>query len=91
MDGIAAQAVPPLELRDRGAVLLGDLAERVAPAHFQLGDAEKRIDEARRAAMDTIGDIAGDVAHSAMAKLIGIEPDEKAVAAALKAAAKGDA
>ncbi len=52
----------------------------------QLGDAELRIDEARRAAMANIGDIAGDVAHSAMAKLIGIEPDDAAVQAALEAA-----
>ena len=57
----------------------------------QLADAEQRIDEARRAAMANIGDIAGDVAHSATAKLIGIEPDDAAVKAALDAASKGGA
>ena len=55
----------------------------------QLGDAERRIDEARRAAMANIGEIAGDVALSATAKLIGIEPDDAAVKAALEAASKG--
>ncbi len=61
----------------------------------QLGEAELRIDEARRAAMANIGDIAGDVAHSATAKLIGVEADDAAVRAALDAALdsvpKGDA
>ena len=57
----------------------------------QLGEAETRIDDARRVAMENIGEIAGDVVQSATAKLIGIEPDDRAVAAALEAAAKGDA
>ncbi len=54
----------------------------------QLGEAERRIDEARRAAMANIGDVAGDVAHSATSKLIGVEADDAAVRAALDAAAK---
>lgn len=69
-----------------------ELGARIAA---QLGDAELRIDEARRAAMANIGVIAGDVAHSATAKLIGVEADDAAVGAALDAAldsvAEGDA
>ena len=52
----------------------------------QLRDAEARIDQARRAAIANIGEVAGDVARSATAKLIGVEPGDDAVAAALAAA-----
>ncbi|MFP6730248.1 MAG: F0F1 ATP synthase subunit B' [Alphaproteobacteria bacterium] len=52
----------------------------------QLGDAEQRIDAARKAAMASIGEIAGEVVLSATAKLIGIEPGDAAVKAALEAA-----
>ncbi len=80
--------------QERGAEATRRQEELGAKIAAQLGDAETRIDEARRAAMDNIGDIAGDVAHSATAKLIGIEPDDTAVKAALKAAlgaaSKGD-
>jgi F-type H+-transporting ATPase subunit b len=55
----------------------------------QLRDAEARIDEARQAAMAAIVTVAGDVARSATAKLIGVEPNDAAVEAAL-ASAKGD-
>ena len=55
----------------------------------QLCDAEARIDRARRSAIANIGEVAGDVARSATAKLIGVEPDDAAVDAAL-AAAMGD-
>ena len=80
--------------QERGAEATRRQEELGAKIAAQLGDAETRIDAARRAAMDNIGDIAGDVAHSATAKLIGIEPDDTAVKAALKAAlgaaSKGD-
>lgn len=59
-----------------------ELAARIAA---QLGAAEQHIDEVRRAAMANLGDIAGDVARSATAKLIGVEPDDAAVEAALEA------
>ncbi len=54
----------------------------------QIDEAERRIDEARRAAMANIGDVAGDVAHSATAKLIGVEANDAAVRAALDSVAK---
>lgn len=57
----------------------------------QLGDSEAHINEVRQAAMANIGDIAGDVALTATAKLIGVSPDDAAVRAALDAALKGDA
>ncbi len=77
--------------QERGAEAARRQEELGARIAAQLGDAEKHIDEVRRAAMDSIGDIAGDVALSATAKLIGIEPDDEAVAAALKAVSEGDA
>ena len=60
-----------------------EIAAKIAA---QIGDAEKRIATARQAAMVKIGEIAGEVAHSATAKLIGVEPDDAAVKAALEAA-----
>ena len=55
----------------------------------QLRDAESRINDARKAAMDNVTEVAKEVARSATAKLIGVEPSDAAVDAAL-AAAKGD-
>lgn len=52
----------------------------------QLGDAEVSIQKARQGALDNIAEIAGDVASSATAKLIGVEPSTAAVKAALDAA-----
>ena len=81
---LLAQAA--LERSAEAALRQEELSARIA---VQLGDAERRIDEARRAAMAKIGEIAGDVALSATAKLIGIEPDDAAIKAALEAASKG--
>lgn len=64
-----------------------ELDDRLAS---QLADAEARIDEAREAAMASVAEVAGDVARSATAKLIGVEPDDAAVAAALAAVSGGD-
>ena len=55
----------------------------------QLRDSESRIADARQAAMDNVTEVAKDVARSATGKLIGVEPSDAAVDAAL-AAAKGD-
>ena len=81
--------------QDRAAEAARRQEELTAKITAQIGDAEKRIDKARQAAMAKIGDIAGDVAHSATAKLIGVDPDDAAVKAALDAAldsgAKGGA
>ena len=86
-----SQALLAQAAQERGAEAARRQEELGAKIAAQLDDAETRIDQARRAAMDNIGDIAGEVAHSATAKLIGIEPDDKAVKAALKAASEGDA
>lgn len=64
-----------------------ELDDRLAS---QLADAEARIDEAREAAMASVAEVAGDVARSATAKLIGVEPDDAAVTAALAAVSGGD-
>ncbi len=86
-----SQALLAQAAQERGAEAARRQEELGARIAAQLGDAETRIDEARRAAMANIGDIAGDVALNATAKLIGIEPDDAAVKAALEAASKGDA
>ena len=100
---LAAFEASMAEARSKAEALLaqaaeeqaGEAAARLAEFDARLAgrqaDAEARIDEALRAAMANIGDIAGDVVHSATAKLIGVEPDDAAVASALDAAAKGDA
>ena len=64
-------------------------AEMDAKITGQLEEAEARINDARQAAMDNVTEVAKDVARSATARLIGIEPSDAAVDAAL-AAAKGD-
>ncbi len=76
--------------QERTAEAARQQEELDAKITVQLGEAESRIDEARQAAMANIGDIAGDVAHSATAKLIGVEANDAAVRAALDAAIKGD-
>lgn len=64
-------------------------AELDAKIAGQLRDAESRINDSRKAAMDNVTEVAKEVARSATAKLIGVEPSDVAVDAAL-AAAKGD-
>lgn len=76
---------------ERGAEAARRREELNAKIAAQLSDAERRIDEARRAAMAGIEEIAGDVALSATAKLIGVEPSDAALKAALKEASKGGA
>lgn len=84
-----SQSLLATTAQERGAETARRHEELGAKIAAQLGDAEARISKARQAAMENINEIAGDVAMSAMAKLIGVEPNDKAVAAALKAAAKG--
>ncbi len=61
------------------------LNERLAG---QLREAEARLAEVKVAALGHIEEVAADVARTATARLIGVEPGDKAVTAAL-AAAKG--
>ena len=83
--GLLAQAAE--ERAGESAARQDELGARLAG---QLAEAEARIDEARQAAMASVAEVASDVARSATAKLIGVEPDDAAVAAALSATAKGD-
>ncbi|MEE9140197.1 MAG: F0F1 ATP synthase subunit B' [Alphaproteobacteria bacterium] len=62
----------------------GELTKRLAE---RAKAAEARIDEAKAAAVATIGSVAAEAAVVATAKLIGVEVDESKVAAAVDAAA----
>ena len=84
-----AQSMLAQAAQERSAEAARCQEELSAKIAAQLGDAERRIDEARQAAMANIGEIAGDVALSATAKLIGVEPGDAALKTALKAASEG--
>ena len=84
-----AQALLAQAAEERAGEDAARQAELDARLAGQLADAEARINQAREAAMAAVGEVAGDVARSATAKLIGVEPDDAAVAAAL-VAVKGD-
>ena len=65
---------------------LGELAEKLA------GDvkaAEARIDEAKRAAIGNIGQVATEVAQAAIRRLIGLDVDAAAAESSVKAALQG--
>ncbi|MCG8512483.1 MAG: F0F1 ATP synthase subunit B' [Rhodospirillales bacterium] len=84
----AAQAVIS-EARDK-------MAAESAARHASLGEklagevaaAEKRIDDAKNAALADLRDMAGEVANEATQRLTGLSPDEKAVSAALESILK---
>jgi len=84
-----AQSLLTRAAEERTAQAATRHAEMDAKIAAQLDDAEARINKARRAAMDNVTEVAKDVARSATGKLIGVEPSDAAVDAAL-AAAKGD-
>lgn len=84
-----AQSLLATAAEERTAAGAARQAELDAKIAGQLNDAEARINAARRAAMDNVTEVARDVARSAMSKLIGVEPSDAAVDAALTAA-KGD-
>ena len=75
---------------ERAAEAAARQAELDARLAGQLADAEARIDRARAASMTAVAEVAGDAARGATAKLIGVEPDDAAVAAALAAVSEGD-
>lgn len=75
---------------ERAAEAAARQAELDARLAGQLADAEARIDRAREASMTAVAEVAGDAARGATAKLIGVEPDDAAVAAALAAVSEGD-
>lgn len=83
--GMLAQAAE--ERARRASERQAALDERLAA---QLREAEARLAEVKTAALGHIEEVAADVARTATARLIGVEPDDEAVAAAL-AAAKGEA
>ncbi len=83
--GMLAQAAE--EHARRASEQQAALDERLAA---RLREAEARLAEAKTAALGHIEEIAADVARTATARLIGVEPGDEAVAAAL-AAAKGEA
>lgn len=82
--GLLAQAA-----EERAAEAAGRQAEFDAKIAGQLHDAEVRIAEARKAAIAHVGEVAGEVVRAATAKLIGVEPDDEAIKAALAAARQG--
>ncbi len=83
--GMLAQAAE--EHARRASEQQAALDERLAA---RLREAEARLAEAKTAALGHIEEVAADVARTATARLIGVEPGDEAVAAAL-AAAKGEA
>lgn len=83
-----AQTLLAEATQERTAAAARRQEELGAKIAAQLGDSEQRINEARQAAMAGIGEIAGDVAQTATAKLIGVEPGDAAVKAALDDAAR---
>ncbi len=85
-----AQTMLAQAAEERAGAAAARQAELDARLAGQLADAEAHINEAREAAMAAVGEVAGDAARGATAKLIGVEPDDAAVAAALAAVAKGD-
>lgn len=74
-----------------------DLAAEAAKRHEDLaaklaedvGDAEARILEAKTAAVENVGQVAGEVALAAVQRLIGVEVDRAAAGKAVKAALRG--
>ncbi len=83
--GVLAQAA---ELRANEAA--GRQAKSDARIAEQLGEAEQRIGAAKRDALDNIDRVAVDIARAATAKLIGVEPEDPEIEAALAAVAKGE-
>lgn len=63
-----------------------DLAAKLAE---EVGAAEARILEAKTAAVDNIGQVAGEVAQAAVRRLIDVEVDRAAAGKAVKAAMRG--
>ena len=74
---------------ERTAQVATRQAEMDAKIAAQLDDAEARINKARRAAMDNVTEVAKDVARIATGKLIGVEPSDAEVDAALAATKEG--
>lgn len=74
-----------------------DMAAESAKSHGELADklsddvkaAEARILEAKKAAVGNINEVAAEVAQAATLRLIGLEVDDKAAAASVKAVAGG--
>lgn len=83
--GVLAQAA---ELRANEAA--GRQAKSDARIAEQLGAAEQRIGAAKRDALDNIERVAVDIARAATARLIGVEPADPEIEAALAAVAKGE-
>ena len=82
--GLLRQAAEEMaaEAAKRHEGLAAKLAEEV-------GAAEARILEAKTAAVDNIGQVAGEVAQAAIQRLIGVEVDKAAAGKAVKAALRG--
>ena len=64
----------------------GELAEKLAG---DVKTAEARIDEAKRAAIGNIGQVATEVAQAAIRRLIGLDVDAAAAESSVKAALQG--
>jgi F-type H+-transporting ATPase subunit b len=83
--GLLRQAAEEMaaEAAKRHEGLAAKLAEDV-------GAAEARILEAKTAAVDNIGQVAGEVAQAAIRRLIGVEIDQASAGKAVKAAMRGE-
>ncbi len=75
------------EMAAQGAKRHEELAAKLAG---EVAEAETRIHEAKTAAVDNIGQVAGEVAQAAIQRLIGVEVDQAAAGKAVKAAMAGE-
>lgn len=83
--GLLRQAAE--EMAAAGAKRHEELAAKLAG---EVGEAEIRIDEAKAAAVDNIGQVAGEVAQAAIQRLIGVQVDQAAAGKAVKATMAGE-
>ncbi len=79
--GLLRQATD--EMAAAGARRHEELAAKLAGV---VAEAAARIHEARSAAVDNIGQVAGEVAQAAIQRLVGVEVDQAAAGKAVKAA-----
>ena len=83
--GLLRQATE--EMAAAGAKRHEELAAKLAG---EVREAEIRIDEAKAAAVDNIGQVAGEVAQAAIQRLIGVQVDQAAAGKAVKATMAGE-
>ncbi len=86
-----AQSVLARAAEERAAAEASRRAEFDARIAKRLRGAEARIAAAKRDALGSVAELAGEIARAATAKLIGVEPGDDEVKAALAQAAEPEA